>query len=434
MVRPRCQNSMVSPPSSPVNHPLCPTPPPLDALDALLPAAPMDVEKEDEKPDLAMETDREELPVTFAVPSRGPSSSHSPTPVPHALSSPPPRESQHKISPGPRMSTSTSPSPSRSPSPTLVHSRTPTPPLPARLDHEAFRRLLATGGALSDDGDADASERMVTEEKEEILSSRDPSPNLDFGPAPSFSPSSIPPTPRQPSPHPTSNTNRTLSLSPSLSPLFPIAMSRTSSAHPASNPSPRRSPSRSHTLAPPPHPEDSDPEIPPDPDPPAGGRTFRKRTIAQLRPYSVEDTLYQKSLLKNGWRGAVVAGPRAHEETPEELRRKKEEAERKARDDLGGWLEFEEGQAVEHGREEGSRIEESEEESEDGLTILEREQKRAERRARRMDKDVEKAFGERGKKRRVSKAPNEDDCGCESFLLHLFLIGRNEASDGVETC
>lgn len=71
------------------------------------------------------------------------------------------------------------------------------------------------------------------------------------------------------------------------------------------------------------------------------GRSLRNRTAAQLNPYSIEQARYARTLLRNGWQGAVVAGPRAIELSAEEMRRKKLESDRAPKDNLGGWLEFE---------------------------------------------------------------------------------------------
>jgi len=107
------------------------------------------------------------------------------------------------------------------------------------------------------------------------------------------------------------------------------------------------------------------------------GRPLRARTAAQLNPYSIEQAKYTKSLLKNGWHGAVVAGPKDKELSAEELRRKKAETERKGADDLDGWLVLEDGarlrKEVEKGRETESNPEHEEEDEEssgDGMDLL----------------------------------------------------------------
>ncbi|SDA02322.1 BZ3501_MvSof-1269-A2-R1_Chr12-3g03542 [Microbotryum saponariae] len=68
------------------------------------------------------------------------------------------------------------------------------------------------------------------------------------------------------------------------------------------------------------------------PEPEPAGRALRQRTLAQLNPYSIEQARYTRTLLKNGWQGAVVAGVRKGDEmTKEEMMRKKEELRKKAR-------------------------------------------------------------------------------------------------------
>lgn len=144
------------------------------------------------------------------------------------------------------------------------------------------------------------------------------------------------------------------------------------------------------------------PVIPPDPDPPPapGGRSFRTRTIAQLKPFTTERTRYTRTLNKNGWEGAVVAPERgAVDETPEELKRRKEEQAKRPRNHLGGWLvsDEEEGDnatgsgAAQTGasRNEPTSVAEESLESEDGPTLLEREARRKER----MEKAVSAAMG-----------------------------------------
>ncbi|SCZ94370.1 BZ3500_MvSof-1268-A1-R1_Chr12-2g03853 [Microbotryum saponariae] len=131
---------------------------------------------------------------------------------------------------------------------------------------------------------------------------------------------------------------------------------------------------------------------PPEPEP--AGRALRQRTLAQLNPYSIEQARYTRTLLKNGWQGAVVAGVRKGDEmTKEEMMRKKEELRKKGKDDLGGWLEFEEGEMVRRGQD-GSRRMDTEQTSgsEDGEALLEREA----RRRKRMQREVARAMGPRG--------------------------------------
>lgn len=149
---------------------------------------------------------------------------------------------------------------------------------------------------------------------------------------------------------------------------------------------PRRSPS--------PATEEPFPVLSPSPEPafPAG-RSFRTRTAAQLKPFSTEQFKYTKSLLRNGWAGAVVAGPKAVELSSEEIRRKKLEQAGRKKDDLGGWLvEEAEGDSGEERRVRLAKESQpsigdysQEEESEDGMTILEREARRKERMGRQAD-------------------------------------------------
>ncbi|GAA5821727.1 hypothetical protein JCM10212_002169 [Sporobolomyces blumeae] len=129
----------------------------------------------------------------------------------------------------------------------------------------------------------------------------------------------------------------------------------------------------------------------PEPVVPAG-RSFRTRTAAQLKPFSTEQFRYTKTLLRNGWEGAVVAGPRAVELSADEIRRKKMHLAGKRKDDLGGWLVDEEeanqapGQPVVARKDVSSQYSTPEsEESEDGLTLLEREARRKDRMARAAD-------------------------------------------------
>jgi hypothetical protein len=114
------------------------------------------------------------------------------------------------------------------------------------------------------------------------------------------------------------------------------------------------------------------------------GRSFRNRTAAQLNPYSIEQAKYTRSLLRNGWQGAVVAGPRRGEETPEELHRRKLAAAQAPKDDLGGWLEYEDGQIV-GGRASSAPPETFSDDTEDGLDLLAREALRKSRLVREVD-------------------------------------------------
>lgn len=130
----------------------------------------------------------------------------------------------------------------------------------------------------------------------------------------------------------------------------------------------------------------------PEPEPELfGARSFRQRTAAQLKPYSIENAKYTRTMVKNGWQGAVVIGPRILEETEEEMRIRKNLAELNPRDNLGGWLEFEEGQEIRNETTQDAsssrrKRRDSDEESYDGDQILERE-------ARRRDLEMERAFG-----------------------------------------
>ncbi|SCV73101.1 BQ2448_7026 [Microbotryum intermedium] len=184
---------------------------------------------------------------------------------------------------------------------------------------------------------------------------------------------------------------------------------RSNSAQPSRAP-PRRRPSRS--LSPDdPHPRPRLPPFPsssssssspasasrapsPEPEPEPVGRGLRQRTLAQLNPYSIEQARYTRTLLKNGWQGAVVAGPRKGDEmTKEEMMRKKEELRKKGKDDLGGWLEFEPGEKVRSGEQQGARVEsEQTSGSEDGEAKLEMEA----RRRNRMEKEVARTMEPRG--------------------------------------
>ncbi|KAK4052339.1 hypothetical protein OIO90_004420 [Microbotryomycetes sp. JL221] len=108
----------------------------------------------------------------------------------------------------------------------------------------------------------------------------------------------------------------------------------------------------SHSPSPPVLPSPPLPLVPPQERTEQSYRSLRTRSVAQLRPYTLEQAKYTRSLLKNGWRGAVVALKRGHELTTDELRQRKEEANARPRDDLNGWLELAEGQ---QGLEESSR-------------------------------------------------------------------------------
>ncbi|GAA5888347.1 hypothetical protein JCM6882_008588 [Rhodosporidiobolus microsporus] len=230
------------------------------------------------------------------------------------------------------------------------------------------------------------------------LLAKSPPPRRDPSPAPSLASSDVTDLisrPRAVVPLPSLHSSPPSQRSP------PRSSPRRPSASPRRSPSPaaahQSSPSRA--SSPP-------PEIPPDLDAPLlGARSFRTRTAAQLKPYSTEQMKYTKSLLKNGWEGAVVRGVRPVEETPEEMRRKKLLQEARPRDSLGGWLVEEEGtQASPPPRRRGSEGEYEEEEEEeeesdgsvDGLSLLEREARRKERVAKAADAAL------RGKKRKHS--------------------------------
>lgn len=148
------------------------------------------------------------------------------------------------------------------------------------------------------------------------------------------------------------------------------------------------------------------PALEPEPEPELelfGARSFRQRTAAQLKPYSIENAKYTRTMLKNGWKGAVVVGPRVLEETEEEMRIRKELAELNPRDNLGGWLEFEEGQETRSRLSQDiskRRRKDSDEESYDGNQILERE-------ARRRDLEMERTFGMIERQEKSSRNSND---------------------------
>lgn len=153
------------------------------------------------------------------------------------------------------------------------------------------------------------------------------------------------------------------------------------------------------------------------------GRALRTRTVAQLKPYSVEQLKYTKTLLKNGWEGAVVRTKRPVEETAEELQRKKEELARRPKDSLGGWLvsdeENETGESLP--RLQGGSLGSADPSSglqsdEDGMTLLEREARRKER----MERAVAAAMGGNAKKRRESASCPTDRAFYSSF--HSFSL------------
>ncbi|KAK4705089.1 hypothetical protein P7C70_g1116, partial [Phenoliferia sp. Uapishka_3] len=209
------------------------------------------------------------------------------------------------------------------------------------------------------------------------------------------------PTSASPTPFPSLPYGQPSPAAPSES--HPSQLSELQQSQPASPPQNRpatqRSPSAQNSPSP------SPPPIIP-PSPPL--RSFRSRTKAQLNPFTVEQSLYTRSLLKNGWQGAVVAGvPRGRDLSSAELQRKKEEAESRPKDSLGGWLEFEEGKGQivdDFGGSGGRGEEESSDGSVDGETLLEREARKKER----MERDIVRAFGERKRRREVDSRESDD--------------------------
>ena len=137
------------------------------------------------------------------------------------------------------------------------------------------------------------------------------------------------------------------------------------------------------------------------------GRTFRQRKPAQLQPYTTEQSRYARTLLANGWKGALVAGlARGGSLSTDELRRRKEEADKAPRDNLGGWLELESGQKVGRVQEEGESSESGSEASVDGETLLERRASKVNRRERKESR--------LGKPRKRPRDNRGTDSGCES--------------------
>ncbi|GAA6007519.1 hypothetical protein JCM11491_004193 [Sporobolomyces phaffii] len=170
------------------------------------------------------------------------------------------------------------------------------------------------------------------------------------------------------------------------------------SPSPSTSPAPASPPARS------PSPNAEPPVLPPSP---PVGRSFRTRTAAQLKPFSTEQFRYTKTLLKNGWAGAVVAGPKAVELSAEEIRRKKLEQAGRKKDDLGGWLVDADGDEetthVRSGRLAKDTLQSSptsSDESEDGLSLLEREARRRDK----MRRETEAGLGIKGKQK--SRASN----------------------------
>lgn len=75
-------------------------------------------------------------------------------------------------------------------------------------------------------------------------------------------------------------------------------------------------------------------------------RAFRQRSAAQLNPYAVEQARYARELQKNGWRNAILRPAKVVEESAEELARRKQLATLNPKDDLDGWLEYEQDQRI----------------------------------------------------------------------------------------
>lgn len=210
--------------------------------------------------------------------------------------------------------------------------------------------------------------------------------------------------------------------SPTPSPrLSPPPTEPASAVPPARN---HKSPSPAARSSPRPRSPSPDPD-PPLPLPAAGGvRALRTRKPTQLRPYSLDQARYKIRLEKNGWEGAVVPLDRSASsarETPEELKRRKELQALRPRNHLGGWLvsdeeylEDEEGDAKRQGGAGGgvasshpsslSMFGESLE-SEDGLTLLEREARRKER----LEKAVAAGMVGNASKRSMSHPPPRVD-------------------------
>ncbi|GAA5980665.1 hypothetical protein JCM5350_003583 [Sporobolomyces pararoseus] len=204
---------------------------------------------------------------------------------------------------------------------------------------------------------------------------------------------------------------------------------RNESSHPRRSPEPPRI-SPSPRL--PSSPAEDFPVLPPSP---PAGRSFRTRTAAQLKPFSTEQFRYTKTLLKNGWEGAVVAGPKAVELSAEEIRRKKLEQATKKKDDLGGWLvEEEEGEgssaraarlAKESQPSTGFSLDDDE--SEDGLTLLEREARRKER----MRKETEAGLGSKRTKTARTKNTSPHRKGPSRIDSHDYSATKHPYAKGL---
>ncbi|KAK4048394.1 hypothetical protein OIV83_004740 [Microbotryomycetes sp. JL201] len=72
-------------------------------------------------------------------------------------------------------------------------------------------------------------------------------------------------------------------------------------------------------------------------------RQLRTRSAAQLKPFTLEQAKYTRSLMRNGWAGAVVSLPRQQEATTDQLRERAKAVARRPQNDLDGWLELDMG-------------------------------------------------------------------------------------------
>lgn len=192
-----------------------------------------------------------------------------------------------------------------------------------------------------------------------------PDIDIDFQ-MPDFSqPSSGPPSPTA--------RPRSESASPSAQVIesSPLPSISDALARPAPSSSSASSP-RSRTLSPPaPLPTEDDAALAAQfavaAEPETGGRTFRKRTVAQLNPYMYDQLRYAKKLTENQWEDAIVSLPK-----PKVLDAPREgKGKEKGRDDLDGWLDLEDGEGEDRGeggsgwRRRGGGEEESSDEEED---------------------------------------------------------------------
>ena len=134
----------------------------------------------------------------------------------------------------------------------------------------------------------------------------------------------------------------------------------------------------------------------------------------------MEQARYARELQKNGWRNAILRPAKVVEETAEELARKKLLATLNPKDDLDGWLEYEQDQRI-GVNENGTQIRPGEGSSQDttGDEILKRiaERKEAMQNASSgdtqadrdaMDRDLEALFGRR-KPRQPEYVDDSDD-------------------------